>query len=73
MVLNERREVALILSVNDVLVMRPDLTNDQAWNVLQYIKQNHDAGNGSSWDVIDIIALEMFGPELDSKLMMHSA
>ena len=57
-------EIAIVWSVDDVLNIRPELTKDQALDVLLECKSRHDASVGISWDVIDITASKMF-PEQD--------
>ena len=42
--------------IDDILSMRPDLTDDQARQVLSYLKRGHDANIGINWDVIEIVA-----------------
>jgi hypothetical protein len=59
--LAERREIAVIWCVEDVLEVRPDLSEESAWAVLQACKRGHDANLGISWDVIRCVADELFG------------
>ena len=54
-------EISIIWSTEDVLCVRPDLTKDQAREVLYNIYHSYDATIGINWEVIDIIAEEMFG------------
>ena len=42
--------------IDDVLSIRPDLTNDQARQVLLSLKHGHDANIGINWEVIEIVA-----------------
>jgi hypothetical protein len=49
--------------VDDVLNMRPDLTDDQCVEVLHYLEDNFDANYGINWDVIHYAAAELF-PEV---------
>ena len=42
--------------VEDVLNVRPDLTEDQCIGVLQFLEDNFDANNGINWDVIEYAA-----------------
>ncbi len=42
--------------IDDVLSVRPDLTNDQARQVLASLKHGHDANIGINWEVIEIVA-----------------
>ena len=52
----EDDEIAIVWSVADVLEVRPDLTEDQAYEVLQNAKDKHDANIGINWDVLSIHA-----------------
>ena len=52
----EDDEIAIVWSVADVLEVRPDLTEDQAYEVLQIAKDKHDACIGINWDVLSIHA-----------------
>ena len=55
-------EITIKWHVDDVLSVRPDLTKDQAREVLYTVDLNHDASIGISWEVIEIIAENMFEP-----------
>lgn len=48
-----QREIAVIWHVEDVQSVRPDLSDDEAWEVLQAAKKRHDAGIGINWDVLE--------------------
>jgi hypothetical protein len=50
--LSERHQVAVIWSIEDVLEVRPDLSDDQAWKVLQECERVHDCNYGFTWDLI---------------------
>jgi hypothetical protein len=56
------RRIAPIWCVDDVKAERPDLSDDQCWELLQAIKQEHDANIGINWSVIRDAAYLMFGP-----------
>ena len=58
--LAERREIAIIWCIDDVHMVRPDLSDDSAWTVLQSCKRYHDATLGISWDFIRCIADGLF-------------
>ena len=49
--------------VDDVLNQRPDLTEDQACEVLALIADNFDAHIGINWYVIDWAAHDLFPQE----------
>ncbi len=63
--LAKRRQIAAIWSVEDVQEVRPDLSDDQAWEVLQHARQKHDAGIGITWSVLECHAemLHGYAPE----------
>lgn len=46
------RQVMVTWSVDDVLEVRPDLTDEEAFDVLGYSKRKHDAEHGITWDVL---------------------
>ena len=64
-ILMSRRQIASIWSVDDVLEIRPDLTEDEAWDVLQAVEDDHDANVGICWDVLEYHATCLFGPPSD--------
>ena len=43
------KEIAIIWHIDDVKYLRPDLTNSQAFEVLQAVKKNHDCNYGVTW------------------------
>lgn len=57
-----RREIAAIWCIEDAQAARPDLTDDQAWEVLQHVQHKHDATVGISWATLEILAEDLFGP-----------
>lgn len=65
-VLAERQQIALIWSIEDVLEVRPDLSDDQAWEVLKIVDRRHDATCGVTWDTLAYIAAELFGSQRDT-------
>lgn len=58
--LARRRQVAVIWSIEDVQSVRDDLSDDQAWEVLQECRHRHDCEYGFTWTLIEIIADELF-------------
>jgi len=64
--LSRRGEIALIWSVEDVQQERPDLTGEQAWQVLREVERDHDALRGVSWDTLTSIADDLFGPPAET-------
>src|SRR5271157_4794749 len=61
------QEISITWSTEDVHEVRPDLTEDQAWQVLQAAKEHHDATIGINWSVLECHAEMLFGyaPETD--------
>jgi hypothetical protein len=62
-----RRMIAAVWSVEDVREIRPDLTDEQAWRVLQEVERRQDATLGITWDTLEWVAGDLFGdaPETD--------
>lgn len=55
-----KRQVAVIWSMQDVQSIRPDLTDDQAWGVLQRCRLVHDCETGFNWLFIEAVAGGMY-------------
>jgi len=66
--LASRGRIALVWSIEDVQQVRPDLTDEQAWDVLQDVRRHHDAELGVNWLTLECVAENLFGdaPETDS-------
>jgi hypothetical protein len=60
-ILASRSQIAIIWNIEDVKSIRPDLNEDQCWEVLESAKSNHDANDGISWITFEIIAQMLFG------------
>lgn len=58
--LARRKQVAIIWAIEDVKGVRPDLTDDQAWDVLQECERCHDCEFGFTWTHIECVADELF-------------
>jgi len=58
--LAERNQIAIVWEVEDVQTLRPDLSDDQAWQVLEQAERRHDAGIGINWDVLEMHAETVF-------------
>ncbi|HUY92533.1 MAG TPA: hypothetical protein VMV10_27590 [Pirellulales bacterium] len=63
--LRARRQVAVIWSIEDVQGVRPELTDDQAWDVLERCYDKHDCEWGFTWNYLEDVADIMF-PEQPS-------
>lgn len=59
-VLANRRQVAVIWSIEDVQEVRPDLNDDQAWEVLKRCRDAHDCEFGFTWILIEDVAEATF-------------
>jgi len=63
--LAERRQIALIWSIEDVQGLRPDLSEDQCWEVLQDVDHHKDAELGITWLTLKMAADHLFGDAPD--------
>jgi hypothetical protein len=50
------KEIAIFWHIEDIQSVRSDLTNEQASDVLENLKDNHDANSGINWKIIEIVA-----------------
>jgi hypothetical protein len=64
--LANRKQIGIFWTTEDVQQMRPDLTDDQAWEVLQQVKSDHDATLGVNWDTLEWAANDLFGDAPDA-------
>jgi hypothetical protein len=55
------RKIALVWSIDDVKQRRPDLSDAQAWQVLDTFQRHHDCNMEVSWDKLEQIAHDLFG------------
>jgi hypothetical protein len=60
--LEERREIALIWSIEDVLAVREDLDDVQAWRVLQECERCYEYRSDITYEFIEHIASIVFPP-----------
>ena len=63
--LHRRRQIAHVWGVDDMIAVRPDLSDDQAWAVLREVEATLDAEVGVTWRVLQVTADELFGPAPD--------
>ncbi len=61
----ERRQIVCLWGIEDVQEIRPDLSDDEAWEVLQSVSRFYDGGNGINRDVLDYHAEMLFGDAPD--------
>jgi len=54
-------KVAAIWCIEDVQGIRPDLSDDQAWEVLEEVGRKHDPSYGISWTTLECMADILFG------------
>jgi len=59
-VLESRRQIAHIWSIEDVAAVRPDLNGEQAWKVLQNVERRIDSELGISWETLRAYAEELY-------------
>jgi len=60
--LETRREIAVIWGIDDVKMTRPDLSDDQCWEVLKTAEDQHNGNIGLSWPAFEEVAENLFGP-----------
>ncbi|TWT41363.1 hypothetical protein [Botrimarina hoheduenensis] len=58
--LRQRRQIAHIWSIEDVQSVRTDLSDEQAWLVLQAVDRCKDAEHGIHWETIRVSAEHLF-------------
>jgi hypothetical protein len=65
--LQRQRQVAVIWGIEDVKGVRPDLSEEKCWEVLQTCVDQHDCQYGFTWTFIEDVAQDLFGdaPETD--------
>jgi hypothetical protein len=64
--LAKHRQIAAIWAIEDVQGMRSDLTDDQAWEVLEQVGDNHDAEWGITYTTLETVADDLF-PKSDDE------
>lgn len=64
--LAKRKQIAVIWSIEDVQQVRPDLTDDQAWQVLLEVDRRNDAEHGINWQTLEYVAKQLFGDAPES-------
>lgn len=65
--LSARRQIAHIWGIEDVQSIRPDLSGEQAWEVLRDVDHHKDAELGITWLTLEMAAEHLYGstPETD--------
>jgi hypothetical protein len=64
--LASRRQIAHIWGVEDVQQIRPDLSDDQSWKVLQDVDRHLDSELGITWLTLEATADDLFPAPDDS-------
>jgi hypothetical protein len=59
-VLAKHKQIAAIWSIDDVRGVRPHLTDDQAWEVLERVGDKHDAEWGITWTTLETVADNLY-------------
>lgn len=67
-----KKHVAIIWSVVDVQSVRPDLTDEQALEVLKNVKSKHDADIGVNWDTLRIVADNLYPKDNNEETKFHN-
>lgn len=65
--LSERRQIAIIWSIEDVQFVRKDLSDDQAWKVLKRCERALDASVGLDWSLIEEVADNLYPQEKEEE------
>jgi hypothetical protein len=60
-ILAEHHQIAAIWGIEDVKSIRPDLSDEQAWEVLQTVDHDKDAELGITWFTLEMAAKDLFG------------
>jgi hypothetical protein len=58
--LAKHHSIAAIWCTDDVRGVRSHLTEDQAWEVLEQVRDLHDAEYGISWMTLETVADDLF-------------
>jgi len=58
--LAKHHSIAAIWHIDDVKDIRPDLTDEQAWEVLEQVGDIHDAEWGINWTTLETVADDLF-------------
>ena len=63
-VLKTEDSIAIEWCIDDVKDVREDLDDDQAMEVLEYVKDKHDANLGITWETLQYAADHLFPEEV---------
>jgi hypothetical protein len=51
-----KNSISVMWHIDDIKTIRPDLNNSESMQVLEFVRDNHDASIGINWDVLEDIA-----------------
>ena len=63
-VLQNEDSISIVWSIDDVKDVRPDLDDEQAMEVLEFVKDKHDATIGITWDTLEYAADHIYPEEV---------
>lgn len=63
-VLQNEDSISIVWSIDDVKDVRPDLDDEQAMEVLGFVKDKHDATIGITWDTLEYAADHLYPEEV---------
>lgn len=66
-ILRANRLIAHVWGIDDVKSRRPDLTDDQAWQVLQEVERQLDSELGITWETIEAAAEGLYPDDADRR------
>jgi hypothetical protein len=64
-ILARNHMIGQLWTTNDVQELRPDLTDEQAWQVLQAVDRRQETSIGITFDTLDDVAEELFPEPID--------
>ena len=65
---NKELSIAIVWHIDDVLGVRPDLSREQAFEVLKQAKKHHDANVGINWEVLSTHAEMLYAEREEDAL-----
>ena len=63
-VLQTEDSISIVWSIDDVKEVREDLDDEQAMEVLEFVKDKHDATLGITWDTLQYAADHLYPEEV---------
>jgi hypothetical protein len=66
---NRELSIAIVWHIDDVLQVRPELSREQAFEVLKQAKRYHDANVGINWEVLATHAEMLFAEREEDALI----